>query len=207
MLNFSSALLDLLLPPSCALCGAFGSVNPCLSCRSAFVSADIPIAALLPEIARSLAVYPFRGAPGEAVRALKFSRRTDLASWMSQEMAAALARSGWAPEIAVPVPIHWRRRAARGFNQSELLCEAIPLARADLSLRRLRHTKSQSRLDPAGRARNLAGAFAADDVAGRSVLLVDDVVTSGHTARECAKSLRTAGAREVLLLTFAFGNP
>ncbi len=212
MTSFSNALLDLLLPPSCALCGALGAPSPCPKCEGSLDRLDADLSGLAPHISRAFAVYPFRGLPGEAVRALKFARRTDLADWMAREIAAALVRSGLSPDVVVPVPIHWRRRAARGFNQSELLCERLPLPRAALALRRLRHTRAQSRLDPTARARNLQGAFVVPPesraaVAGRSVLLVDDVVTSGHTARECANALRAAGAADVLLLAFAAGKP
>lgn len=207
MINSSDRFLDWIFPPYCALCRTIGVVSPCERCRSAFDRVDAPLAFLRPEIDASLALYPFRDVPGGAVRALKFARRTDLAAWMAEEMRLGFERSGFSADAVVPVPIHWRRRASRGFNQSEHLIAALPLPTAELSLRRIRPTAAQARLDPAARAKNLVGAFVASDVAGKRVLLVDDVVTSGHTARECARALRAAGATWIGVLAFAAANP
>ncbi len=125
---------------------------------------------------------------------------------MASMLAAAYERE-FADEVdlIVPVPLHWSRRCYRGFNQSELLCFGLPeeLLRPR-SLRRIRATHAQVTLDPAARLTNLQGAFAADPcVAGKVVLLVDDVVTSGTTASECAFTLKQAGAESVALLAFA----
>lgn len=205
MTSFSDSVKDWIFPPTCALCGALGAPSPCETCAGTFEREDASLD-LRPELDAAFALYGFAGIAGEAVRALKFARRTDLASWTAAEMALGLRRSGLQADVVVPVPIHWRRRAGRGFNQSDLLIADLPLPRAELALRRTRMTKAQAKLNPAARAKNLTGAFVASGVTGRRVLLVDDVVTSGHTARECARALRTAGADEVLLLTFASAN-
>ena len=110
-----------------------------------------------------------------------------------------------AADLVIPVPIHWSRRYYRGFNQSELLCEGIP---ADLmvsrSLKRVRATRPQVGLTPDERRQNLRDAFACrSNVAGKKILLVDDVITTGHTVGECAKTLKNAGALEVMAVAFA----
>ncbi|MBX9977479.1 MAG: hypothetical protein K2X98_04470 [Alphaproteobacteria bacterium] len=104
----------------------------------------------------------------------------------------------------IPVPIHWIRRAQRGFNQAELLAERVPKDLLDTrALRRVRPTRPQVGLGTQERLVNLAGAFAADPrVRGARILLLDDVVTSGGTALACAHALKRAGATEVGLLTF-----
>jgi ComF family protein len=108
------------------------------------------------------------------------------------------------------VPLHPRRRRERGFNQSELL--ATELARrtglrlAPLALVRRRDTAPQAGLTAAARRANVEGAFAVRQrarVSGRPVVLVDDVLTTGATARGCARVLREAGAAEVRVLTVA----
>jgi ComF family protein len=100
------------------------------------------------------------------------------------------------------VSIHWSRLCRRGFNQAELLCDGLPRERLrpDL-LRRIRATRPQAGLSREERLRNLAGAFRANGEAqGLRILLVDDVFTSGQTARECAGALLAAGATKVGIL-------
>jgi ComF family protein len=112
-----------------------------------------------------------------------------------------------AADLVVPVPLHRGRLGQRGYNQALEL--ARPLARAwqlPLSLQalhRVRATAAQSELTAPERRRNVRGAFAARDVAGRRVLLVDDVITTGSTVREAARTLLAAGASEVRVLAAA----
>jgi len=108
------------------------------------------------------------------------------------------------------VPLHPRRRRERGFNQAELLARALAarLTREcePAALVRRRETRPQAGLTAAARRRNVAGAFAVRRqarVAGRLVVLVDDVVTTGATVAACAHALRAAGAREVRLVSAA----
>jgi len=114
----------------------------------------------------------------------------------------------------VPVPLHARKRAQRGFNQSELIARAAlkQLNRPERfqlslhSLVRVRETESQIGLTRHQRRENLRGAFKVSDpdqVSGRNVLLVDDVFTTGTTAAECARVLRRAGAERVYVATVA----
>lgn len=111
-------------------------------------------------------------------------------------------------ELIVPIPIHWRRRAWRGFNQAEALASKLP---KDLlqpnALHRVRATPPQARLNREQRTKNLIGAFqASPQVAGKSVLLIDDVRTSGHTAEQCALAMLEQGATKVGLLTLTSEN-
>jgi len=112
-------------------------------------------------------------------------------------------------DFIVPVPLHWRRRWNRGFNQAELLASElsehrrIPILNA---LRRRKQTGNQAGLTSAARRSNIAGAFeprAGIDLHGKRVLLIDDVFTTGATASACARALKKAGAGTVSLLTLA----
>ncbi len=144
----------------------------------------------------------------ELIHLFKYGRIRPLGRRLGEWLAGA-APLDQAFDIVVPVPLHWRRRWQRGFNQSELLASAVarrfaaPLVRA---LRRRRATLVQAGLSNAGRRENVAGAFSVkrrEAVEGRRILLIDDVMTTGATAAACAFALKRAGARYVALLTLA----
>jgi ComF family protein len=111
-------------------------------------------------------------------------------------------------DALVPVPLHWRRRWQRGYNQSEAVAHGLA-ARLRLPcrsswLRRTRATPMQTSQTLAGRRENVRGAFAATlPLAGRTILLVDDVMTTGATASEAARALRAAGAGRVVVAVLA----
>ena len=117
--------------------------------------------------------------------------------------------------LVIAVPLFAARERERGYNQSVLLADqalrslahkrpAWKLKRAHRLLRRVKRTESQYVLSPSGRRRNLRGAFAVTgNVSGREVLLVDDILTSGATARECARVLVAAGATKIWVATVA----
>ena len=114
------------------------------------------------------------------------------------------------PDLIMPVPLHRKKLSRRGFNQAVLLGEIlsqrlkIPLDRRNL--RRIRWTEPQVNLAAGDRRKNVKGAFAVQDsdlVTGRRVLLVDDVLTTGSTAEECARVLKASGAADVTVITVA----
>jgi ComF family protein len=140
------------------------------------------------------------------VMALKFSARLDLATVFGRLLARRVPAT--AGEIVAAVPLAFERAAERGFNQSQLIARAfcrvrgMPLA-TDL-LRRIRHTLPQQSLKFDERHRNVRGAFeVTGDVRGRSLLIVDDVMTTGSTLNEIARILRQGGAAGVHNLVVA----
>lgn len=208
-------VLDAFFPMRCGLCGLAASQGICGACAEEIGTPQLawsraPEADALSE---SLALFPYTGRVAQAVQRLKYERTTSLAEPMAELMARAFQASGHGPfDLVLPVPIHWRRLFWRGFNQAELLAaklirpETSP-AGGTRSLLRTRATRPQVGLSPAERQKNIANAFRAGDaVQGQSVLLVDDVLTTGATARACADALRKAGASHVGLLTFASGT-
>jgi ComF family protein len=141
----------------------------------------------------------------------KYYGRTELDSTLGFLVNSALQGSGFTDEIEffIPVPLHWSRRFARGYNQSMILAKQLKHTRARINteLVRIRRTKSQPLMaTPAARARNVAGAFAVrrgHKFADRVVCLVDDIKTTGATLNECAKTLKEAGAGKVFAVVLA----
>ena len=150
----------------------------------------------------------YEGTLRQLIHLFKYSRMKPLAKPLAEYLAAALPRDQRF-DIVVPMPLHWRRRWQRGFNQSELLARVtarrsgIPMVNA---VRRVRATESQAGLSNAQRRENVSGAFRVKDggrVQGLRVLLIDDVMTTGATAAACAQALKRAGAKSVALLALA----
>ena len=192
-------------PPVCTCCGrelpgAFDAVMLCAACRSGAHAFD-----------RARAPWTYTGPMRDAVRQFKYHRRWRIGRWLAREMAAAARRDFPLEELdaVLPVPPHWVKRYARGFNPvgdlARTVSEALGKPCLPAALRRTRWTKTQTRLPSPARARNVQGAFAASHplAQGRTFLLIDDVLTSGATADACARALKAAGASRVFVLTAA----
>jgi ComF family protein len=151
----------------------------------------------------------YEGTLRELIHLYKYDRIQTLARPLADLLAAALPLDERFDAVT-PVPLHWRKQWQRGFNQSDLLARAvarrrgIPVVRA---LRRTRSTQTQAGLSNTERRKNVAAAFqcrrSGETLAGRRVLLIDDVMTTGSTAAACARVLKQAGAARVVLLTVA----
>ena len=165
-----------------------------------------------PAYQRARAAVRFDDISRALVHGLKYSDRLDLApmmgAWMNRAGGELLAKA----DALVPVPLHWRRLWARRFNQSAMLAAAVsaesgvPLVSG--ALKRVKPTLQQVGLSRSERAANIQGAFRVPPegrgaVAGRRLVLIDDVLTSGATANGCARALLRAGAANVDVLIFA----
>jgi ComF family protein len=146
------------------------------------------------------------------VHALKYQDRTDLAPAMGRWMARAGRELLESADVLVPVPLHWRRGWGRRYNQSGALARIIErqsgVKLASEALRRIRPTEQQIGLSRPQRASNVQGAFKVAPnrqsmIAGRRVVLIDDVLTSGATVDACARALLRAKAASVDVLVFA----
>jgi ComF family protein len=164
---------------------------------------------LPPRFDQALSVGYFEGSLREAIHQFKYrpcrALGKPLGSWMSANLRVLTAI-----DIIMPVPLHGSRLRARGFNQALLL--AAPLSKTEKiplcydNLWRIRPTRPQVELSGDERIKNVAGAFALHrplDVYGASVLLIDDVFTTGATLNECSDVLKIAGAASVTALTLA----
>jgi ComF family protein len=216
----------LLAPACCVFCGA-GEVVVCARCH-----ADLPwIRHSCSRCAAPLAAPPHRDAAcgrcqqrppacvatraplsyrfpvDAAIKAMKFHRRLYYVPAFADVLTSAMHDLPADIDALLPVPLHWRRQALRGFNQAEELCAplrrrtGLPLLR---NLRRCRPTPYQSGLHARERRRNLRGAFEVRGaIAARHVLIVDDVITTGETCNQVARTLLAAGVDKVSALAIA----
>ena len=173
-----------------------------------------------PPFVKAVAFAPYQGRMRDMIHALKYDRLCPVAGKLGEVLARAimqLAPEAPAEMLVVPVPLHRSKYADRGFNQARLLAsEAVAFLRknhsawrltlAPSTLMRLRVTASQAGLTPRQRRLNVRGAFGISNsaaVAGKHVLLVDDILTTGATARAAARALLEAGAESVWVATVA----
>ena len=196
--------------PHCARCGLpfpyeAGVGAECAQC-----------AAYPPPYGRARAVFAYDDHSRRLILAFKHADRLHgmpaFGQWLARSGAELLASA----DLIAPVPLHWTRLFRRRFNQSALLAQAAvaawgerapagPRCAPELVIRR-RRSRSQGHLSRLQRAENVRGAFALKpgaEVAGKRVLLVDDVLTTGATIEACTRALKRAGAAEVDVLTLA----
>jgi ComF family protein len=211
------------LRPSCAVC-SLGPGPVCAECESDFFPASLPRCTVCaipvpgmdtvcgrcltspPHFARATALADYAPPVDGMVTALKFGARLELASLFGRLLARRTRVD--ADALVVPVPLAFERLSERGYNQSMQLarafCASTGARLGSDVVRRIRHTRPQQSLALEDRRRNVRNAFvAAGDLAGRTVLVVDDVMTSGSTMDEIARVLVAAGAARVHALVVA----
>jgi len=234
-LGIARALLDLLFPPRCVVCGASGAdlcgaclgkirrpPEPrCARCDMSLISGRAARGGLCRECAsgarthaldRMIVAAVYEGTVRAAIHALKYQRKRRAAEPLAGLALAAWRASGLRADVIVPIPLHRSRSRQRGFNQADLL--ALSLARGARlpiqrdTLGRVRATAAQARLSWGERQRNVAGAFAlrpeaAGALSGRTILLIDDVITTGATVQAAASALREARPAAIYALAVA----
>jgi len=196
---------------SCSICGEALEFEPteliatCGMCRR-----------LAPRFDFALSFGSYDGSLRQLVHLLKYEQLRPAAQVLGSKLACAIEESrfeGDRPVLVVPVPLHRAKLRQRGFNQSELITRSalkhLSLSRFEPhsgNLRRVRATDSQTGLTRHQRRENVRGAFtvtAPERMKDRSVLIVDDVYTTGTTLNECARVIRAAGAAQIVVATVA----
>lgn len=223
--HLAGKLLDWIYPPQCVSCGTPGSLF-CRDCRDGLQpvgdhfcskcgkplnkgrSCRLCRMTEFPFLA-SRAPYIYDGPAAALIKKLKYEGCLDLVPILSNLLYDFWKELGWDADLIIPVPLSEKRRAQRGFNQSEMIGRSfskkvgIPIKPG--ALMKIRHTAQQVGLNAEERRENLSGAFAAEKVMvqGKRILLLDDVMTTGSTFAECSAVLLDAGAGSVVCLSVA----
>jgi ComF family protein len=223
------SVLDFALPPRCGGCGAIVDdvdsfctdcwskldflQGGCLRCGLPLKGTDAETCAVClskpPRLDRIRAAVGYDDISRSIALRLKYGRKTALARTMSRYMGPLIGNLP--PDaLLVPVPLHRRRLWSRGFNQSAIVARELSrrtgVSVAVDALKRIRPTPPLKGLNTRQRRRTVAGAFRARagmELRGRTVVLVDDVLTTGSTANACARVLKRAGAQRVELISWA----
>jgi len=215
---FCEPQLRLLQAPVCACCGLPFDAGAKVLCTSLCAACRANRYHGAPPIEAMRSIYAFDGPVRDAVHRFKYRGRTSLARPLAE-----LLWQGWQTPLAsaiprdidwiTPVPLQAWRKWRRGYNQSELLADELSRFCARPALKvlwRRRHTRSQTAFSARDRQGNVRDAFAIDpteiaarELSGRSILLLDDVCTTGATIYECARVLKQNGAKAVYALTLA----
>ena len=223
-------LLDLIFPPRCVYCGSLGDylcehcwaqaqpigANICIRCGNPLTQRGLCHRCRQepPDPVRGIrGVFFYTGPIAQGIRSLKYHGVQQLAPILAAPLADYIQSHALDIDFMIPVPLHPQKQAARGFNQSELLAASISRAitlpqRPDL-IQRIRPTQPQAQLNRVQRLQNVADAFAPRSGArlhGETILLIDDVATTGATLRACAQVLQRMGAGDIWALTVARAN-
>ena len=221
--------IDLLFPPSCGGCGKFG-VRWCDECQKNLVVLQEPLCNRCglpqsksgvcekclenPPFYKELRAWlAFDGSIRKALHGIKYHKNKGMGEELAFELLPFVRKLNWQVDVAVPVPLGKERYKERGYNQVSSF--AFPLALAmkwkfsPKALRRVKETRSQVDLSAIERMKNVKDAFVADRrwVDGKSVLVLDDVSTTGATLNSCADALISGGATAVYVLTVARALP
>lgn len=211
------SLLSLLYPKRCKRCGASLREHQHILCDQCLEDGEYYFyqSFSVPGVDEADAPLVYKDFVREAMHAYKFQYRRAYADWFARMVSDCLDGylDGWKPDCITFVPVSFFRWMRRGYNQSALVARLVaqsfglPCVR---TLRKCKRTRVQSSLPHEKRMENVRGAFAIRDaaaVAGRRVLLIDDVVTTGATAAACAEALREAGAEAIFLVSMTKTPP
>lgn len=213
---FWADLTEFLLPHRCAGCG-FRPIGQmallCPECLHDLTTAPVPksLPGATDLFERTFSGFIHEGLVRQMIHLLKYGGREDIGVFLGAIVAGRMdSRFPARVDRVVPIPLHPVRLRERGYNQAAIIARSVAQVRewpyaGDL-LFRVRSTQSQTRMNREDRLRNLSGGFAVapgSDIRGKTILLVDDVTTTGATLKAGAEALHRAGASDIFLLTIA----
>ena len=204
--------LDILLPHTCIGCRSWSDGLVCQSCNTALTQANIQTRQFLPEITSALSILDYQGLTESLIHAYKFAMLQNLSHYFTQIILTHLPQNPYQNAIWTPVPFHTGRRKLRGYDHVRLIFEPVlkhwntPLI--DIAYR-AKNTPHLYDLPPAQRQQALANAFQLHqniDITNASIVIVDDILTTGSTTRELAKLFKSAGATNIHVIALAGGR-
>jgi len=227
--SFGQDLLDFIFPNHCYICSLHLESSRRFVCQNCLESMPVlaePICPVCKKFRSSLrpehtcrtnlqsvySVWTYSELAGILIHKFKYEGKTALGVMLAKKLAAELKKNDFlsAMDVIIPVPLYPARKRERGFNQAEIiakeLAETYGLALWTETLRRAKNTRDQTLLSAQQRQENVRNAFRTSDgteLLGQNVLLVDDVVTTGATLNECARTLGEAGVKQVWACTLA----
>jgi competence protein ComFC len=218
-------VLDLIFPPECPGCKTIGS-RWCSDCRASVRNLPDPVCHVCGEPGKSQSICQdcidnppafdslrsatlFEGKIREALHRLKYNRDIGLGEVLAPYLVDIYQNQNWDVDIVTAVPLSHKRLRMRGYNQAEILAKPfaglIGKSYSNHIVQRVVDTRSQIDLSAVERRINVSGAFYANAmyIKQKSVIIIDDVSTTGSTISECALALKQAGAKKVYALTLA----
>ena len=183
--------------PACSICGSpIGTEGICIGCQMQ-----------PPPFDRMISAATYDGLLKDIIHSFKYYNATYYKAFLAEILFDTLLKEEIDCDLVSFVPLHWTRMISRGYNQAALIAREVARLlclemRYDV-LKKTRRTPSQVGLGGSRRKKNITGAFCASGIAGKAVLVIDDVVTTGQTAREVSKALKKAGASHVMFASVA----
>ncbi len=204
--------LDGLLPHTCIGCRTWANELLCPTCQHTLSQTHTQSRSFLPDITHAISLLDYRGLTESLLHAYKFGMLKNLSPYFTKIILSQFPKNPYPHAIWTPVPFHKGRRRQRGYDHVRLLFEPV-LAHWNQTLttltRRIKNTPHLYNLSPELRQHALANAFELypnTPIAHKTIVIVDDILTTGTTTRELAKLFLLAGARDVRVVALAGGQ-
>lgn len=210
-----SVIMEYIFPPRCAVCGMVTKpgIYLCKSCRNKIPRLEEKRILRIPPDGRIVSCYSpywYRDEIRSSILRFKGSHHTEYAKWYGEEIAAYLIRDGkdqHSFDVVTSVPLSLSKRNNRGYNQAELIAKEVARRmnlKDQVMLKKREDHQEQHKLSRLERQKNVKGKYSLlRSPRGKRILLIDDIVTTGSTLKECSLVLLNAGAEKVTCATVA----